>query len=121
MRSAFQAIPKELEEAAFLDGAGNFTTFIYISLPLALPSIAVAALIAFLMAYSEFAIGWLFVDKASTVTLSMAIYAMHQSGIAQPWSFLGSLILIMSAPVVVIFMLLQRTLLDRMMFGAAND
>lgn len=121
MRSAFQAIPKELEEAAYLDGAGNLTTFLYISLPLALPSIAIAGLIAFLMAYSEFAIGWLFVAKASTVTLSMAIYAMLQTGTAQPWSYLGSLILIMSAPVVAIFMLLQRTLLDRMMFGAAND
>jgi arabinogalactan oligomer/maltooligosaccharide transport system permease protein len=121
MRSAFQAIPRELEEAAFLDGAGNFTTFLFISLPLALPSIAVAGLIAFLMAYSEFAIGWLFVEKASTVTLSMAIYAMLQSGSSQPWSFLGSLILIMSAPVVAIFLLLQRTLLDRLMFGATND
>jgi arabinogalactan oligomer/maltooligosaccharide transport system permease protein len=121
MRAAFQAIPRELEEAAFLDGAGNITTFMYITLPLALPSIAVAALIAFLMAYSEFAIGWLFVEKPDTVTLSMSIYAMVQTGNAQPWSYLGSLILIMSAPVVAIFLLLQRTLLDRMMFGAAGD
>jgi len=121
MRAAFQAIPKELEEAAFLDGAGNVTTFIYITLPLALPSIAVAALIAFLMAYSEFAIGWLFVEKPNTVTLAMSIYAMMQSGSAQPWSYIGSLVLIMSAPVVAIFLLLQRTLLDRMMFGAAGD
>ncbi len=121
MRAAFQAIPKELEEAAFLDGAGNLTTFLYISLPLSLPSIAVAGLIAFLMAYSEFAIGWLFVEKASTVTLSMSIYAMMTTGSAQPWSYLGSLILIMSAPVVAIFLLLQRTLLDRMLFGVSND
>jgi len=121
MRSAFQAIPKELEEAAFLDGAGNFTTFIFISLPLSMPSIAVAALIAFLMAYSEFAIGWLFVEKASTVTLAMSIYTMVLSGSAQPWSYLGSLALIMSLPVVAIFLLLQRTLLDRMMFGAVSD
>jgi arabinogalactan oligomer/maltooligosaccharide transport system permease protein len=121
MRAAFQAIPRELEEAAFLDGAGNVTTFLYITLPLALPSIAVAALIAFLMAYSEFAIGWLFVEKSSTVTLAMSIYAMMQSGNAQPWSYIGSLVLIMSAPVVAIFLLLQRTLLDRMMFGATGD
>jgi len=44
------------------------------------------------MAYSEFAIGWLFVDKAQTVTLAMSIYAMVQSGNAQPWSILGSLV-----------------------------
>ncbi len=121
MRSAFQAIPKELEEAAFLDGAGNFATFYLITLPLAIPSIAITALIAFLMAYSEFAIGWLFVEKPNTVTLAMSIYAMVQSGSAQPWSYLGSLVLIMSAPVVVIFLLLQRTLLDRMIFGFSND
>lgn len=120
MRAAFQSIPRELEEAAFLDGAGNFTTFRVITLPLALPSIAVAGLIAFLMSYSEFAIGWLFVEKPATVTLSMAIYAMvrsQYSGGAQPWSYLGSLALIMSIPVVIVFLVLQRFLLDQMMFG----
>lgn len=123
MRAAFQSIPKEIEEAAFLDGAGDFTSFVFITLPLALPSIAVAGLIAFLMAYSEFTLGWLFVEKAETLTLAMAIYAMVQtqySGGAQPWSFLGSLAIIMSIPVVIIFLIFQRTLLERMMFGNAE-
>lgn len=124
MRSAFQAIPKEIEEAAFLDGASDLLTFIFITLPLALPSIAVAGLVAFLMAYSEFALGWLFVEKADTVTLSMAVYAIVQNqyqGGAQPWSYLGSLALIIAAPVVAVFIILQRTLLDRMTFGSAGD
>ncbi len=124
MRAAFQSIPRELEEAAYLDGAGNFTSFWRISLPLALPSIAVAALIAFLMAYSEFVIGWLFVESANTVTLAMAIYAMlvnQYLGGAQPWSYMGSLALIMSVPVVVIFLIFQRTLLERMMFGSIQN
>lgn len=117
MRAAFQSIPKEIEEAAFLDGAGHLTTFRAITLPLALPSIGVAALIAFLIAYSEFAIGWLFVERADTVTLAMSIYAMVQTGNAQPWSMLGSFVLIMSAPVIIIFLLLQRTILARMTFS----
>ncbi|MBI3738656.1 MAG: carbohydrate ABC transporter permease [Chloroflexi bacterium] len=124
MRAAFQSVPKELEEAAFLDGAGNFTTFLWITLPLALPSIAIAAIIAFLMAYSEFAIGWLFVEKASTVTLAMSIYAIVQTqylGGAQPWSYLGSLAIIMSIPAILIFIIFQRTLLDRMMFGVSGE
>lgn len=123
MRAAFQAIPKEIEEAAFLDGAGDFTSFLFVTLPLALPSVAVAGLIAFLMAYSEFALGWLFVEKAETVTLAMAIYAMVQNqyiGGAQPWSYVGSLAIIMSIPVVIIFLIFQRTLLERMMFGDAT-
>ncbi|MEP7134397.1 MAG: carbohydrate ABC transporter permease [Chloroflexota bacterium] len=121
MRAAFQAIPKELEEAAFLDGAGNFRTFLNISLPLAIPSIAVSALIAFLMGYSEFAIGWLFVDKSQNVTLAMSIYSILASGATQPWSQIGSLALIMSVPVVVIFIILQRTLLEQMLFGNTGE
>ena len=124
MRSAFQAIPKEIEEAAFLDGAGDLKTFFFITLPLALPSIAVAGLVAFLTGYSEFALGWLFVEKADTVTLAMAIYAIVQTqyqGGAQPWSYLGSLALIIAAPVVLVFILFQRSLLNRLTFGSAGD
>lgn len=124
MRAAFQSVPKEVEEAAFLDGASDLRSFLFITLPLALPSIAIAGLIAFLMAYSEFTLGWLFVDKADNVTLAMAIYAIVQtqySSGAQPWSYLGSLAIIMSIPVVIIFLIFQRTLLDRMMFGAVNE
>lgn len=120
LRAAFQSVPRDLEEAAHLDGAGNFAAFRYVTLPLALPSIGIAGLIAFLMSYSEFAIGWLFVDKAQTVTLAMSIYAMVQSGNAQPWSILGSLVLIMSLPVIIIFLIFQRTLLERMMFGSVD-
>jgi len=121
MRAAFQTIPRELEEAAFLDGAGGFRTFWSINLPLALPSIAVSALIAFLMGYSEFAIGWLFIDKSSNVTLAMSIYATLASGAAQPWSQIGSLALVMSVPVVVIFIILQRTLLVQLLFGNTGE
>lgn len=121
MRAAFQTIPKELEEAAYLDGASNFKTFLNISLPLALPSIAVSALIAFLMGYSEFAIGWLFIDRSERVTLAMSIYSILASGAAQPWSQIGSLALIMSVPVVIVFIILQRTLLEQMLFGNTGE
>jgi arabinogalactan oligomer / maltooligosaccharide transport system permease protein len=124
MRAAFQAVPREVEESAFLDGASNLVAFGFITLPLALPSIAVAGLIAFLMAYSEFAIGFFFVEKPNTVTLAMAVYSMVQTQFnsgAQPWSYLGSMVLIMSIPVVIIFILLQNYLLERMLFGTISD
>jgi ABC-type glycerol-3-phosphate transport system permease component len=121
MRAAFQSIPKELEEAAFIDGAGSFRTFMEISLPLAVPSIAIAAIIAFLTAYSEFTIGWLFLDKSDKVTLAMAIYSIVQSGSAQPYSQLGSLAILVAIPAIVIFILFQNTLLERMMFGSVSD
>ena len=124
MRAIFQAIPREVEEAAFLDGAGNFKTFFYITLPLALPSVAITGLIAFLTAYSEFALGWLFVDKAENVTLAMSIYAMTINqflGGAQPWSYVGSLSIIMSIPVIILFLILQQTLIKRMVLGTIDE
>jgi ABC-type glycerol-3-phosphate transport system permease component len=54
----------------------------------------------------------------------MSTYAIVQtqySGGAQPWSYLVSLAIIMSIPVVVIFLIFQRTLLERMMFGSIDD
>ncbi len=121
MRAAFQSIPKELEEAAYLDGASQFRTFLQVSLPLALPSIAVAGIIAFLTAYSEFTIGWLFLDRSDKITLAMAIYSIVQTGSAQPYSQLGSLAIIVSIPAIAIFVLFQNTLLERMLFGSINE
>jgi ABC-type glycerol-3-phosphate transport system permease component len=119
MRSAFQAVPQELEEAAFLDGATLFETFWRVMLPLALPSLAVAALVAFLVGYTEFAIGWLFVESSQNVTLAMAVSGMRQTGVA--WSNLSALAILMSVPVVVIFLALHRYLLRGLLIGVVED
>ncbi len=120
LRAAFQAVPRELEEAAFLDGASEWTAFRCVTLPLALPSIAVAVLVAFLAGYTEFAIGWLFVERASNVTLAMALWGLRSLGTA-PWSEVAALALLMSLPVVILFLALQRALMDRFLLGGAPD
>ncbi len=120
MRAAFQAVPKELEESAFLDGANTLTTFWRVTLPLALPSIAIAALIAFLLGYSEFALGWLFVDKGDNVTLAMAISGMLGSGNFSA-SRLAALAILMSVPVVSLFLILQRSLLSGLLVGLVEE
>jgi ABC-type glycerol-3-phosphate transport system permease component len=120
MRSSFQAISNEIEEAAFIDGGNSLTVFMRVSLPLALPSISVAALVAFLTAYSEFAIGWLFVEKSSNITLAMAIWGIQSMG-NQPWTQLAALSILMSLPVIIIFIVLQKLLLERFSFGSLKE
>ena len=120
MRAAFQSVPKELEEAAFLDGATHWVSFLRVSLPLALPSIAIAALVAFLLGYSEFVMGWLFVERSDLVTLAMAISGILD-GSSHSWTWLAALSVLMTLPVIIIFLILQRSLLDRMMIGSIND
>lgn len=121
MRAAFQSVARELEESAFLDGASAWTAFWRITLPLALPAIAVAGIIAFLIGYSEFALGWLFVDKAQNVTLAMAISGMVQSSYLDSWANLAALAIMMSLPVVILFLALQRVLTDRLLVGTVQE
>jgi ABC-type glycerol-3-phosphate transport system permease component len=111
MRAAFRAVPEELEEAAFAEGATRFRTFRQIDLPLAAPSILVAALLAFLLAYSEFAIGWLFVEKGDNVTLAMALAGQEAGFYGGQWGRTAALALLAALPVVLVFLVLQRFLL----------
>jgi arabinogalactan oligomer / maltooligosaccharide transport system permease protein len=119
MRAAFQAVGKELEDAAFLEGASLMTTFLRITLPLALPSVAVAMLMAFLVGYTEFAIGWLFVEQGENVTLAMAVSGMMGNSV--PWSQIAALAILMSLPVVAIFVVLQRYLLRGLLIGQIDS
>jgi arabinogalactan oligomer/maltooligosaccharide transport system permease protein len=119
MRASFQAVSKELEEAAFLDGAGPFTAFLWVTLPLALPSIAVAALVAFLVGYTEFAIGWLFIESSENVTLAMAVSGVIGQ-LGGSGASLAALAILMSLPVVIIILLLQRYLIDRLLIGSVE-
>jgi len=119
MRASFQAVPQELEEAAFLEGATLLVTFRRITLPLALPSIAVAALMAFLIGYTEFAIGWLFVERGENVTLAMAVSGMLGQGVA--WSQLAALAILMSLPVVLIFLILRHYLMRGLLIGRLEE
>ena len=119
MRGAFRTLEREVEESAYLDGATAFRTFRSIGLPLVLPSILTAALAAFLLGYSEFAFGWLFVSKPTDVTLAMATSASF-AGYSRAFGLVAALALMMAIPVIAVFLLLQRLLLRDVTLGHAE-
>jgi arabinogalactan oligomer/maltooligosaccharide transport system permease protein len=120
MRAAFQSVSPEMEEAATLDGASPFRVFLQITLPLALPSVAIAGLIAFLASYTEFAIGWMFVESSKTVTLAMAISVLvGPSG--RSWRAAAALYILMSIPVVIVTLVLRRYFLQGVLLGTVAE
>ena len=121
MRAAFRAVPEELEEAAFVDGATRFTAFRRITLPLAMPSILVAALVAFLLAYTEFALAWLFISTNENVTLAMILAEATTGFYTSNWSATAAYALLMAIPVVIVFMILQRALLGTSLATTTTD
>ena len=121
MRAAFRAVPGDLEAAAFVDGASRLTTFRRITLPLAMPSILVTALVSFLLAYTEFALAWMFIESENNATLAMVL-AMETTGFfTANWSLTAAYGLLMAIPVVIVFVVLQRYLLRGALAGAADD
>jgi arabinogalactan oligomer/maltooligosaccharide transport system permease protein len=121
MRAAFRAVPADLEEAAFVDGATRFTAFRHITLPLAMPSILVAALVAFLLGYTEFALAWLFIDSPQNITLAMTMAEATTGVFTSDWAGTAANALWMTAPVVVIFLVLQRALLRSSLATTGTD
>jgi ABC-type glycerol-3-phosphate transport system permease component len=121
MRAAFWAVPSELEDAAFVDGAGRLRTFRSITLPIAAPSILVAALVAFLLGYSEFAIAWLFAQTEENITLAMVLATAQVGIFSTNWGQTAAHALLMTLPVVIIFLALQRLLLKGSLVGSASD
>lgn len=121
MRAAFRAVPADLEEAAFVDGASRFTAYRRITLPLAMPSILVAALVAFLLAYTEFALAWLFIDSERNVTLAMVLAEAQTGFYSANWGLTAAHALLMTIPVVIVFVVLQRVLLRGALAGALTD
>ena len=119
LKGYFDTIPKELEEAALIDGAGVFTTFTKIILPLSVPAMAVTILNSFMTGWTEFILAWSFLENPRRFTLAMALRAM-QGQFATPWSEFAAMSIVMSIPILILFFALQKYLVSGLTLGGVK-
>jgi arabinogalactan oligomer/maltooligosaccharide transport system permease protein len=119
LKGYFDTVPKELEEAALIDGASMTQTFIRIIMPLAVPALAVTVLFAFMSGWTEFILAWTFLENPSRFTLAMALRSM-QGQFATPWSDFAAMSILMSIPIVLLFFALQRYLVSGLTVGGVK-
>lgn len=120
IRTAVQGVGRDLEEAAALEGAGPWRVFTRVTLPLVAPSVGAAGFIAFMIAWSEYALAWALISDPELVTLAMALYGMR--GLSQvSWGLLCATALLVALPVLIAFYGLGRYVLDGLTFGAARS
>ena len=119
LKGYFDTVPKELEEAAIIDGASMTQTFIKIIMPLSVPALAVTVLFAFMSGWTEFILAWTFLEDPSRFTLAMALRSM-QGQFATPWSDFAAMSILMSVPIVVLFFILQRYLVSGLTVGGVK-
>jgi len=119
LKGYFDTIPKELEEAALMDGASPFYTFWRIVLPLSVPAIAITALFSFMSAWNEFVLAYTFLSKETAFTLPVTIRNYVGEHTVQ-WGLFAAASLIVSAPVVALFFAMQRYLVGGLTAGGVK-
>ena len=119
LKGYFDTIPKDLEEAAMLDGASPGQIFLKVVLPLARPALAVTALFSFMTAWNEFILAATFLDDAARFTLPVALQRLVGEYRTE-WGTFAAGALLVSAPVMVVFFALQKHLVGGLTAGGVK-
>jgi arabinogalactan oligomer/maltooligosaccharide transport system permease protein len=119
LKGYFDTIPKELEEAAVIEGAGPGKIFWSIVLPLAKPAIAITALFSFMTAWNEFILAATFMDQELMYTAPVGL-KFFVGGFQQQWGYFAAGSIIVSVPVVVLFLYLQKYLVSGLTAGSVK-
>ena len=119
LKNYFAAIPKDLEEAAYIDGCNRFSAFARILLPIAKPGIMVCAIFSFLYAWGDLAYGMTFIIDQQNRPITAGIFNfMGQYG--TKWSYLTAFAMVTIIPVLLIFIFLQKYIVGGMTSGAVK-
>lgn len=106
-RSYFDTIPRELEEAALIDGCSHYGAFWRVVLPLTGPGLAAVSIFAFLLAYNEFFVANVFLRTQSAMTLPVGIQMFMQQ-FSTDWGSLMSAATITMLPTLILFLFVQK-------------
>ena len=117
LRSFFQDIPRELEEAMVVDGAGPWKRYLRLILPLSRPALATVAIFTFLASWDEFVWALTIINNPSKRTLPIAI-ALFQGEHSTAWGLVFAASTIAIIPVVVVFVAFQRQFVSGLATGA---
>ncbi|SHE98940.1 multiple sugar transport system permease protein [Kaistia soli DSM 19436] len=121
MRNAFDAVPKEIEEAARIDGARSVALLTKIMLPLVWPGIVTVALFAFLNTWNEFIAALVLMTDQDKFTLPIMMTAVQSGRFgAVNWGAVQAGVTVMMIPCLILFLLLQRFYIRGLTAGAVK-
>jgi arabinogalactan oligomer/maltooligosaccharide transport system permease protein len=119
LKGFFDTVPRELEEAALLDGASRWQTFWLVILPLARPALAVTGLFSFMTAWNEFVLAATFLGNARSFTLPVVLQR-YVSDYGTEWGHFAAGAILVSLPVMLLFFALQRQFVEGLTAGGVK-
>ena len=119
MKNYFAAIPRELEDAASIDGCNRLTSFLHIFVPITIPGIVVCAIFSFLYAWGDLAYGMTFIQIQPLRPITAGIFNfLGQYG--TKWSYLTAFAIVTMIPVALIFLFMQKYIITGLTAGAVK-
>ena len=121
MRNSFEGIPKELEEAAVVDGGTSLQIFSRVALPLVLPGIVTIGLFAFITSWNEFLAALIVMNKETLFTVPIMLVSVRTGHLgAVDWGTLQAGVVISIIPCVAIYVFLQKYYVSGLLSGAVK-
>jgi len=114
----FAELPRELEDAARLDGAGELQIFARVMLPLTRPALATVGIFVFLQNWNEFLFALTFITEGRMRTLPTGIYALLSSEFYGNYPILAASLVLFSAPVLALYFIFQQQFIEGLTAGA---
>jgi ABC-type glycerol-3-phosphate transport system permease component len=115
----FRGLPVEIEEAALVDGASRLRVFFEIVLPAAMPGIMAAAIFSLIVSWNDFLFGRVFMNSIEQLPLTVGVMLFFE-GVHVDWGLMMASAVLMTVPMAVLFMLMQRHLVAGFGAGAVK-
>jgi len=120
MNGYFKSIPKEIEEAALIDGCSRVQTITKVMLPIAVPGLVTAMIYTFIYAWNEFLFGLSFIQSKSKMPLTIALYNFVGRWSTQ-WEMLTTAAFLAIIPVLVLFYIIEKRLVAGLAGGSVKE
>ena len=120
MASFFDAVPKDLEEAAFIDGANRFKTMFKVVIPLVIPGLLAVGIYSFLVAWDDYLYASTLIQNDALRTLSTGVTLRYLGELSYDWSLVNSISVVGTLPMVFVFFFFQKYMIKGLTAGAVK-
>jgi arabinogalactan oligomer/maltooligosaccharide transport system permease protein len=120
MKGFYDTIPASLEEAARIDGCSRSAAFWRVILPLAVPGLVITALFSFMAAWSEYIVAAQVMQDEAMFTLPLGLKSF-QASLSTQWGLYAAASILVSLPVVIVFLLLSKYLVSGLTLGSVKE
>ena len=120
LRGFVDGVPRELEEAAMVDGSSRLRAFLTITFPLIAPGLVATAIFGFIQAWNEYTLALVIMDRPSMETLPLWLQGFNKGARGTDWGGVMAGSTVITLPVIAFFMLVQRRVVSGLTAGAVK-